>query len=303
MPKVSVIIATRNRSHLLSRAVESARLAGTGVEIVVVDDASEDQTPELCATYGNDVRYVRLQRRLGPGGARNVGLISSTAPYIAFLDDDDVRLPGSLDKQIARLEAAPDAGMIYGQALIGDEECRPSQTSYPESCPAGDLFWELLVWNLVPCPAVVFRRSCLTRLGLLEEDAPGIEDWDLWVRIAEVYPVLALEEPMAIWRQSTHSSDQFTSRGEELHRLAQRIHREKWLKLPRALEAGPARRRQIARAFAQRAAQQMFWTGTADLKSKRFRSFARVALAGVRLHPIGVGKTIVARAWSNNPQQ
>src|SRR4026208_712234 len=116
MPKVSVIIATRNRAHLLSRAVESVRLAGMGVEIVVVDDASEDQTPELCARYRNDVRYVRLQRRLGPGGTLNVGLLSSPAPYIAFLDDDDVRLPGSLDKQIAHLEGAPDAGMIYGQA-------------------------------------------------------------------------------------------------------------------------------------------------------------------------------------------
>jgi glycosyltransferase involved in cell wall biosynthesis len=299
MPKVSVIIATRNRCALLPRAVESARRAGSEVEIVVVDDASEDQTPAVCSNFSDDVRYVRLQRRLGIGGVRNVGLISSTAPYVAFLDDDDVRLAGSLDTQIELLEAEPDAGMIYGKALYGNEQCEPAGDSYPDACPRGDVFWDLLIWNFIPCPTVVFRRACISRLGLLEEDAPGIEDWDLWVRIAEVYPVLALEEPVAIWRQPTSSSDQFTSRGEELHRLAQRLHREKWLKLPRAVEAGASRRRQIARAFAERASQQLLWEGAANLKRKRFREFARVALASARLHPIGMSKTILSQAWSN----
>ena len=299
MPKVSVIIATRNRCALLPRAVESARRAGSDVEIVIVDDASDDQTPAVCANYASDVRYVRLQRRLGVGGARNVGLISSTAPYIAFLDDDDVRLPGSLDKQIELLDAEPDAGMIYGKALYGEEQCKPTGASYPHVCPQGDLFWELLVWNFIPCPTVVFRRACLAKLGLLEEDASGIEDWDLWVRIAELYPFLALEEPVAIWRQPNRASDQFTSRSEELHRLARRLHREKWLKLPRAREATAARRREIAHAFAQRASQQLLWEGAANLKSKRFRQFARVAVAGARLHPIGMSKTILSRAWPN----
>jgi glycosyltransferase involved in cell wall biosynthesis len=277
--------------------VESARHAGSDVEIVVVDDASADQTPEVCARLAGYIRYVRLQRQLGPGAARNVGLISSTAAYIAFLDDDDVRLPGSLDKQIALLEAEPNAGMVYGRALYGDEQCRPKGTSYPDVCPTGDLFWELLVWNFVPCPTVVFRRECVTRLGLLEEDAPGIEDWDLWLRIAEVYPVVALDEPLAIWRQPTYPSDQFTASSEALHRVAQQLHCEKWLKLPRAVDASPARRRQIARAFAKRASQQLLWEGTANLKSKRFREFARLALASARLHPVGMSKTILSLAW------
>jgi glycosyltransferase involved in cell wall biosynthesis len=303
MPKVSVIIATRNRCALLPRAIESTLRAGSDVETVVVDDASEDQTRAVCANYVDQVRYVRLQRRLGIGGVRNVGLISSTAPYIAFLDDDDLRLPGTLDKQLKLLDAAPGAGLIYGKALYGNEQCEPAGDSYPDVCPRGDLFWQLLVWNFIPSPTVVFRRACVTRLGLIEEDAPGVEDWDLWVRIAEVYPVLALDEPVAIWRQPTRTSDQFTSRGEELHRLAQRLHREKWLKLPRAIEAGAARRREIARAFARRAAQQLLWEGAANLKSKQFRQFARVALASARLHPIGVGKIILSQPFSSKPHE
>ena len=303
MPKVSVIIATRNRCALLPRAIESARRAGSDLEIVVVDDASEDQTPEVCTKYSADVRYVRLQRRLGIGGARNVGLITSTAPYIAFLDDDDGRLPGTLDKQIELLDAEPDAGMIYGKALYGDENCEPAGGSYPDVCARGDLFWQLLVWNFIPCPTVMFRRACIPRLGMLEEDAPGIEDWDLWVRIAEVYPVLALDEPVAIWRQPVHTSDQITSRGEKLHRLAQRWHREKWLKLPRAVGAAATQRRQAARAFAQRASQQLLWEGAARLKSRHYREFARVALASARLHPIGMSKIILSQARSNAQQR
>src|SRR6185503_15732364 len=109
MPRTSVIIATRNRCTLLPRAVDSARDAGNDLEIVIVDDASEDQTADVCAklSESTDIRYVRCKARLGVGGARNVGLISSTAPYVTFLDDDDVRLPGSLDKQVKRLDEAP----------------------------------------------------------------------------------------------------------------------------------------------------------------------------------------------------
>src|SRR3954465_13975067 len=114
MLSVSIIIATRNRCGLLPRAIDSARRAGANVEVIVIDDASEDRTREACAPLLSDgrVRYLRLSRQLGVAAARNVGLISSTAPYITFLDDDDLRLPNSLDQQLELMEANLDAGMI-----------------------------------------------------------------------------------------------------------------------------------------------------------------------------------------------
>src|SRR5207244_12272075 len=123
-------------------------------------------------------------RRLGLGAARNVGLIASTAPYITFLDDDDVRLPGSLEAQIKLLEARPDAGLIYGKALYGDEGGNANGGSYPERCRQGDVFWDLLRWNFIPCPTVVFRWACLSRVCLLVEEASGVVGWDLWERVA-----------------------------------------------------------------------------------------------------------------------
>ena len=256
---------------------------------------STDETREVCERWVDvrSIRYLRARRRLGLGGARNVGLIASSSPYITFLDDDDVRLPDSLDAQVELLEAQPRAGMIYGRATYGDDECRPKESFYPLQCPRGDVFWKLLRWNFIPCPTVVFRRACLSRVGLLEEEAPGVEDWDLWVRIAELYTVLATEQAVAIWRQATPASGQFTSSAEKLHRESRRLHRDKWLRLPRAIEAGAARRREAAHAFADCASQQLVWEAAARLKAKRLPDFARVALAGASMYPVSVSRKLL----------
>lgn len=285
MTKVSIIIATRNRCAILPRAVESARRAGTNVEIIVVDDASDDRTQDVCEAW-RDIRYIRAKRRQGVSGARNLGLIASTSEYISFLDDDDIRLPGSLDTQVNLLEAHPDAGMSYGRALYGDEECRPKGGFYPSLCPQGDIFQELLRWNFIPCPSVVFRRACIRRIGLLDEEAAGLEDWDLWVRIAELYPVMAVAEAVAVWRQPTFTSDQFTARPEKMHRTAGRLHRKKWLGLPRSLQLQASVRRDIAHAYAGHVSDQLVWEAAARIKARRLRDFARVIWALLAMHPL-----------------
>ena len=197
MPRVSIIIATHNRPHLLPRAVESARRAGSDVEIVVVDDASAEETAAACRAM-TGIRYVRAERRQRLVGARNIGILASGGDLITFLDDDDVRLPGSLDLQVAALDSAPEAGLVYGQALLGDQDCVPTGSLYPAACPRGDIFWRLLERNFIPCPSVVFRRSCLYRVGLPGAAIQGMEDWELWLRLAELYPAAAVEQPVAI---------------------------------------------------------------------------------------------------------
>src|SRR5258708_760698 len=109
MPSASIVIPTYNRPQLLRSAVESARAAGTDVEIIVVDDASTDETASVCREL-SDIKYIRLERNQGVAGARNVGILASSSEFIAFLDDDDLRLPGSLDLQTAALAAAPEPG-------------------------------------------------------------------------------------------------------------------------------------------------------------------------------------------------
>ncbi|MDX6557520.1 MAG: hypothetical protein QOF72_569, partial [Blastocatellia bacterium] len=200
--KASIIITTRSRPQLVPRAVQSARAAGRNVEIVVVDDASSDETAAVCGGLSG-ITYVRVERQQGVAGARNIGMVKSRGEYLSFLDDDDTRLPDSLDAQIEALDRHPQAGLIYGRAIWGNQDGMPTSRSYPSQCPSGDVFWKLLGRNFIPCGGALFRRSCVGRVGLLDDRIPGLDDWDLWVRIAEAYPVLSVEAPMIVWKRST----------------------------------------------------------------------------------------------------
>ena len=89
MSTVTVVITTYNRAQFLQRAIQSALQAGSDLEVVVVDDCSTDDTPEVCAKLSN-IRYVRLSANHGLAHARNVGIAESSSEFIAFLDDDDL---------------------------------------------------------------------------------------------------------------------------------------------------------------------------------------------------------------------
>lgn len=295
MPTVSVIITTHNRPRMLPRAVASALAAGAGVEVVVVDDASTDETARVCQGLGS-IRYVRLEENQGVAGARNVGILNSSGDYLCFLDDDDVRLEGSLDWQAAALDSAPDAGMVYAQALVEEAGETDERNFYPRRCPEGDIFWELLGRNFIPCGSVLFRRSCLARVGMLDQSTPGIDDWDLWLRIASQYPVLALERPVMVWRRSTPTSGQGTSRASEVVALSTRQFLGKWMGLARAASATEAARREAWRAFSEHAAGQLVFEAARALGVRQFRQATACVRAAVTLHPRGLLRWAAAGA-------
>src|SRR5256714_204451 len=239
MPRASIIIATHNRPHLLPRAIASARSAGEDVEVIVVDDASSDETAAVCQSTPG-INCVRLERNQGVAGARNAGLVASSGRYISFLDDDDVRLPGSLDEQIQALVKSPEAMLCYAQAIpegAGGKRGQPR----PSICHQGDILWDLLVRNFIPCGTVVFRRACTSQVGLLDDGIPGIDDWDMWIRMAELFSVVAIEAPVLISRQSTPTSSQGSSDTVGLINLGRKRFRDHWLKLPRVASAKPRR--------------------------------------------------------------
>jgi glycosyltransferase involved in cell wall biosynthesis len=209
--KVSVIIPTYDRPTLLPRAVESARAAGANVEIVVVDDGSKDDTRRVCEQM-RDVVYVRNEICLRVGGARRTGIDASSGEFLSFLDDDDVRLPGSLDVQVRALQADPSAGLAYGHVHRGSANLSLTGRTLPRECLSGDVFWELLRGNFIPSISAVFRRSAFTAVGGLRAEFAPSDDWDLWVRIAEQYTVTCVHEPVAIWREATFTSGQGSSR-------------------------------------------------------------------------------------------
>ena len=286
MSSVSVIIPTYNRPQLLPRAIESAFAAGTDVEVVVVDDASSDETAEVCHAT-KDIKYVRLEHNQGVAGARNVGVLASSSEYIALLDDDDVRLPGSLDLQLTALKES-GAALIYGQALFGGATDRVAGDRYPQPCPSGDVFWQLLTQNFIPSGSVIFRRSCLLRTGLFNRSLAGIDDWDLWVRIAASYPVAALDDPVLIWRRPSPISDQGSARAVEIVRLSTRQFRHGWLKMSRVTEASSQMKRKAARQFSQNMASHLACEALRSLSYGQVLSANRCVLAALRFHPHGL---------------
>ena len=212
MPLTSIIIPTHDRPDLLQRAVESARKAGTNIEIVVVDDGSTDGTSVVCASLP-DIVYVRLQEQRGVGYARAAGIAASSGKYISFLDDDDARLPGTIDRQRAILEAVPDSALVYGQMYRATQNLSIDDGRvFPHFCPSGDVFWTLIGNNFIPSCSVLVRRSAIESVGGMFHEAMPADDWDLWLRITERYPIEALPEPVSIYREPTLWSKQGSSR-------------------------------------------------------------------------------------------
>ncbi len=294
MANISVIIPTHSRPHLLPRAVESALAAGTDVEVVVVDDASTDDTAEACRGM-KGINYVRLDHNQGVAGARNVGVLTSSAEYIAFLDDDDLRLPGSLDLQLAMLRNTPDVALIYGQALIGGAIDRFTPDRYPQPCPEGDVFWQLVTQNFIPCGSVLFRRSCLFSTGLLDRSIAGIDDWDLWVRVAALYPVAALDQPVVIWRRPAPDSDQGSARAVDMVALSTRQFRRHWMRMSRAAEASAVVRRRAARRFSQNMASHLVSEALRSLSCGQVMRANHCVVAALRNHSHGLAWRVLRK--------
>lgn len=284
MAKVSVIIPTHSRPRLLPHAVRSAHAAGSDVEVIVVDDASTDETAEVCRGIVG-ITCVRLERNQGVAGARNVGVLASTAEYIALLDDDDLRLPGSLDRQVAALEADGAAGFVCGAMLMADQDGRLTGEVSAPTHPGGDAFWELLELSFPVMPlSVVIRKECFTRVGLFDSGLPGLDDWDMFVRIAELYPVTVIAEPVGIYRQPTPSSGQGSS-AQALHLSRAARHHLKLLRLPRVAAAPAGARSEIRARTLNRIADTLLLNAARRLLEGAFHAAVSNGLAALRLRP------------------
>jgi len=208
-PTLSCIIPTRNRWALLQRALASAR--GPGVEILLVDDASTDDT----ACQGPNLPGVRYLRANGAGvaAARNRGAALATGPWLAFLDDDDQWLPGKTSHQMAWLAAR---GGAFGST--GWLEVRADGSQVPHPGPeAGPVPWgRLLRGSFVNTSTVLVRRELFVQAGGFDESLGTAEDWDLWLRMARLSPLCHLPEPWT--RSEMREGDRLTANRERLWR-------------------------------------------------------------------------------------
>jgi len=168
-------------------------------ELIVVDDGSTDATPDLVAGF-DDPRlcYIRHEENHGVSAARNAGLAMSRGRFIAFIDSDDEWLPEKLEREVRAIDAEPEeTGVVYSSFwLIKDGQRRivPSPiTRWVSHLPSrvrrleGDLSVSLQQGNFIALHAALIRRVCFERVGGFDEQFRSLEDWDLWLRIADQF--------------------------------------------------------------------------------------------------------------------
>ena len=183
-PEVSVIIPTRNRWSMLGSVSLPAALGQKGVdlEVIIVDDGSDETRRELADLDHPSVRLMWHARRLGVAAARNTGIAAARGNWVAFLDDDDLWSPEKLRLQL-QVAASASADFVYSAAVLLDESGGlPLRLRAPAPSELGN--W-LRSSSAVPAGAsnVLVRTEVVRRVGGFDDGFSHLADWDLWIRL------------------------------------------------------------------------------------------------------------------------
>lgn len=212
LPLVSVIIPTYNSSAFVADAIRSAiNQDYEPKEIIVVDDGSTDSTLEILKCFVNQEQIrVVTQVNAGAGAARNRGLKHAKGTYIAFLDSDDVWVPGKLRLQIEYLEEKPKVGGVSGKWLLWHADAG-GRFLLPELSPvnkpfstvpedSGWIYTKLLFDCRLLTSTVMIRRSIIDHVGLFTEDLLRGQDYDYWLRLSRITQIDKLDCDLAFYR-------------------------------------------------------------------------------------------------------
>ncbi len=205
MPVISVIIPIWNRAHSAGYAIDSALSqalpSGHALEIIVVDDGSNDRPQEALARFGGAIRLLRHSENQGAAAARNTGCDAAGGDYIAFLDSDDQWLPGKLAAQIAFMrQAGFDVSCTAYELEQGPDQFIVSPRFRTGPLTQADLVWGCFV---SPGSTLVCRSAVFREVGALDISLRRFEDWDWLMRLTRTRPLGFLAEPLARVEPST----------------------------------------------------------------------------------------------------
>lgn len=202
---ISVVVPCFNAAPFLAGALRSVldQEGVAGLEVIVVDDGSSDESVAIARGFGAPV-LVLEQANAGPAAARNRGIAAARGALVAFLDADDVWLPGKLASQLALLEQAPDAGVVYGDFYFWRPPQGRELVTHPPHTDAavrsGRLYPQILLDSLVCMITAVVRREVFERIGGFDEQLRTGEDYDFWIRAALHTRCLKVAQPVALYR-------------------------------------------------------------------------------------------------------
>lgn len=214
MPSASVVIPTYNRRLWVGAAVESVLAQDiVDLEVIVVDDGSTDGTAAMLAErFGNRIVIERLPHNRGRSTARNIGWQMACSDLIAFLDSDDLWLPGKLAAQLRCFDdpsvqlAHSWVGKVDGDGKDLVDASRALEGQFRTALRRGYGYDGITrTWCRLYTSAVVVRKAALTATGGFDPDLPEFEDWDLFWRIARLGRVATIPETLVLHRAHGHN--------------------------------------------------------------------------------------------------
>jgi hypothetical protein len=208
-PRVTAIVVCFNYARFLTRALESVLAQPyPNLEVILVDDGSTDETPEVAARFADRIRSIRKENG-GPSSACNVGFAAATGDYLFLLAADDELVDDRITEPVEILERRPEVGIVYGDLELIGAEGEPLHPSYMRMCgvepPSGDALDHELRFNHVPGGTMLLRRSLLDLYYPIPEHLLA-EDWWIGFQVARTHEIAYLPKPLIRYRR--HGANQ-----------------------------------------------------------------------------------------------
>lgn len=200
-PLVSIVIATYNMARYLPLAVRTAlEQSYRNVEVLIVDDGSNDETAKSIESFLQDrrIRYI-FQENRGQAAAKNRGVLESSGKYVAFLDADDLWALDKLARQIPLFSRSPTIGVVYSRLIYIDESGQEHGVSDNELF-RGNVSGPLFIRNFIGFGTSIVKKECFERLGGFNEDLRMGIDYDLWLRFSTKYEFDYIDHPLLYYR-------------------------------------------------------------------------------------------------------
>lgn len=212
-PQVSVIIPSYNYARYLPDAINSAlaQKVEKGVEIIVVDDGSSDNTAQVAQAYGGSIRYI-YQDNQGLSAARNTGMEAARGEFMVFLDADDLLVGGNLNSHLAKFASAPQLDISVCHSIqVGEGNSKP----YLWQLKSDHLDLHFCEANISPVHTFMMRSAAARDTGYFDSSFEACEDYDFWLRCAAGGKTFAANpNGFVIYRQ--HGSSMTTQRKKQL---------------------------------------------------------------------------------------
>jgi glycosyltransferase involved in cell wall biosynthesis len=228
---ISVIIPTYNSEKYLNETISSVlKQSYRNFELIIVDDGSEDNTREIIEGYAsqnNQIKFFRIPHSGNPSVPRNFGISKANGEFIAFLDNDDLWTKNKLKIQLKYLQSRADIVLAYSMSVtFGDVNIfSPYFEVLPLFHKAAKTKNDLIVkGNSITCSSVIARTDLIKKTGGFDEDPElKVEDYDLWLRLAELGDFCFIPKILTYYRvHSSQFSNSWQIKQQRLEYLAQK---------------------------------------------------------------------------------